>query len=100
SCRAALRSYRAAPRRLAELFPPAVVLGLTQQQSWWSRLGEWLSVSGGDRAGALAWKLQQGADALGAQKAAAVVASTAALAGGTAVHERSAHDSERAHRDA
>jgi RNA polymerase sigma factor (sigma-70 family) len=91
SCRAALRKYRAAPRQVAELFPPGIVVGLAQQQSWLARLGDWLSVNSGDRAGALAWKVQQSAEALGAQKAAAVVASTAALAGGTAVQEHRVH---------
>jgi len=86
SCRAALRGYRAAPGRLAELVPPGLLLPLVQQASWWSRLGEWVSGGTGDRAGALAWKLQQSAEALGAQKATAVVASSAALAGGAAVH--------------
>jgi len=93
-CRAALRSYRLATQRLTELFPPGALVSLSQQQGWWARLGDALQVGMGDRAGALAWKLQQGAEAISAQKAAAVVASTAALAGGTAVHER-AHD--RAH---
>ncbi len=99
SCRAALRSYRSAPGRVAELFPPGVVVGLSQQ-GWWSRLGDWLSLNTGDRAGALALKLQQSAEAVSAQKAAAVVASTAALAGGTAVHEHRAHDSGRSDRHA
>jgi hypothetical protein len=98
SCRAALRGYRAAPRQVAELFPPGIVTGLAQQQSWLGRLGDWVSVNSGDRAGALASKLHQSAEALGAQKAAAVVASTAALAGGTAVHEQRQRDPERAHR--
>jgi RNA polymerase sigma factor (sigma-70 family) len=100
SCRAALRSYRAAPRHVAELFPPGIAMGLTQQQGWWSRLSDWLTVNGGDRAGALAWKLQQGGEAIGAQKAAAVVASTAAIAGGAAVHERHVHPPGGAHRSA
>jgi RNA polymerase sigma factor (sigma-70 family) len=100
SCRAALRSYRAAPRQVAELFPPGIVVGLVQQQSWLARLGDWLSLNGGDRAGALAWKVQQGAEAMSAGKAAAVVASTAALAGGTAVHEQRSHDGGGAHRPA
>jgi RNA polymerase sigma factor (sigma-70 family) len=100
SCRAALRSYRAAPRQVAELFPPGIVVGLAQQQSWLARLGDWLSVNSGDRAGALAWKVQQSAEALGAQKAAAVVASTAALAGGTAVQEHRVHDDPGAKRTA
>jgi hypothetical protein len=98
TCRAALRNYRAAPRQVAELFPPGIVVGLAQQQSWLARLGDWLSVNSGDRAGALAWKVQQSAEALGAQKAAAVVASTAALAGGTAVQEHRVHDDPGAKR--
>jgi RNA polymerase sigma factor (sigma-70 family) len=100
SCRAALRTYRAAPRQVAELFPPGIVVGLAQQQSWLARLGDWLSLNSGDRAGALAWKVQQGAEAMGAGKAAAVVASTAALAGGTAVHEQRSHHVGGAHRPA
>ena len=91
SCRAALRSYRSTPGRVAELFPPGIVLGLTQQQAWWSRLGDWLPTGAGDRAAAVAWKLQQGAEAISAQKAAAVIASTAAVAGGAAVHEHGSH---------
>jgi hypothetical protein len=94
-CRAALRSYRTAPDRVAELFPPGILFGAAQPQGWWSRLGDWLSISAGDRAGAVAWKVQQGAEAITAQKAAAVAASTAALAGGAAVHE---HRAEPAHR--
>ena len=90
-CRAALRTYRSATQRLAELFPPGVLVGLSQQQGWWARLGDALQLGVGDRAGSLAWKLQQGAEAISAQKAAAVVASTAALAGGTAVHEQAHH---------
>ena len=100
SCRAALRSYRAAPGRVAELFPPGIVIGFTQQQGWWSRVGDWLAVNTGDRAGALAWKVQQGAEAVSAQKAAAVVASTAAIAGGTAVHEHRTGVDGRADRPA
>ena len=88
-CRAALRTYRSAPARLAELVPPAAVLPLLERSSLWSRLSDWLSLGGGDRAAALGAKLQQGAEMAGAQKAAAVVASTAAIAGGgAAVHER------------
>lgn len=100
NCRAALRSYRTAPRRIAELFPPGLVAGLSQQQGWWARLGEWVSAGTGDRAGALAWKLQQGAEAISVPKAAAVVASTAALAGGTAVHEQRAQEKPSKQRSA
>jgi RNA polymerase sigma factor (sigma-70 family) len=99
SCRAALRGYRAAPRRMAELFPPGMLAGLSQQQNWWSRVGDWLSVGAGERAGALGWKLQQSAEAITAHKAAAVVASTAAIAGGAVVHEhpRLSHPTKAAH---
>ena len=61
-------------------------------------MGDWLTVNTGDRAGAVAWKIQQGADAVGAGKAAAVVASTAAIAGGTAVHEQRDHAADRTNR--
>jgi RNA polymerase sigma factor (sigma-70 family) len=91
SCRAALREYRTAPSRLAELLPPGALLPLLQQGNWWSRLGDWVSAAGGERAGVLTWKLQQGVEALGAQKATVVVASTTALAGGAAVHEGHVH---------
>ena len=88
-CRAALRTYRSAPARLAELVPPSVILPLLERSSGlWSRVSDWVSLGGGDRAGALAAKLHQSAEMVSAQKAAAVVASTAALAGGSAaVHE-------------
>ena len=81
-CRATLRAYRSAPARLAELVPPAVVLPFLERTSLWSRLTDWVSLGGGERAGALGAKLQQSAELVTAQKAAAVVASTAALAGG------------------
>jgi RNA polymerase sigma factor (sigma-70 family) len=88
-CRAALRAYRSAPSRLAELVPPSVVLPLLERSSsLWSRFSDWLSLGGGERVGALGAKLQQSAEMVSAQKAAAVVASTAALAGGgAAVHD-------------
>ena len=89
ACRATLRAYRSAPARLAELVPPAVLLPLLERASLWSRFSDWLSLGGGERAGALGVKLQQGAEMMSAQKAAAVVASTAALAGGgVAVQEQ------------
>jgi hypothetical protein len=81
-CRATLREYRTAPARLAELLPPAVVLPLLDRPGFLSRIGDWVAVTAGERATALGLKLQQGAEVVGAQKAAAVVASTAAIAGG------------------
>ena len=104
-CRAALRSYRSATQRLTELFPPGVLVGLSEQQGWWARLTDALQIGVGDRAGALAWKLQHGAEAVSAQKAAAVVASTAAIAGGATLqhaphHSRHVHPPARAERAA
>jgi RNA polymerase sigma factor (sigma-70 family) len=88
-CRATLRAYRSAPSRLAELVPPAAVLPLLERTSLWSRVSDWLSLGGGERAGALGAKLQQSAEMISAQKATAVVASTAAIAGGgVAVQEQ------------
>ncbi|MGH2978904.1 MAG: sigma-70 family RNA polymerase sigma factor, partial [Solirubrobacterales bacterium] len=83
-CRATLREYRSAPSRLAELLPPAVVLPLLDRANVWSRVHDWFAVTAGERATAIGVKLQQGAEVVGAQKAAAVVASTAAIAGGGA----------------
>jgi len=97
-CRAALRAYRSAPGRLAELVPPSIVLPLLERDGLWSRVADWLSSGGGERAGALGAKLQQGAEMVSAQKAAVVVASTAAIAGGgAAVHQevRGLPDRER-----
>jgi hypothetical protein len=91
ACRAVLRGFRAAPTRLAELVPPALVLPLLQRTSWCSRLYEAIAGGAGERAGALGYKLQQAGELVSAQKAAAVVASTAALAGGAAVSERTSH---------
>jgi RNA polymerase sigma factor (sigma-70 family) len=86
-CRAALREYRSAPSRLAELLPPAVVLPLLDRGGIWSRIHDWLAVGAGERAAAIGVKVQQSAEVMSAQKAAAVVASTAAIAGGgAAVH--------------
>jgi hypothetical protein len=89
-CRAALREYRAAPFRLAELLPPAFVLPLLDRASLWSRINDWLAVTAGERAAAIGAKLHHGAEMVSAQKAAAVVASTAAVAGGGAAVQHSA----------
>jgi RNA polymerase sigma factor (sigma-70 family) len=86
-CRAVLREYRSAPARLAELLPPALVLPLLDRSGLWSRLGDWFTVTAGERATAIGLKVQQGAEVVSAQKAAVVVASTAAIAGGGAAVE-------------
>jgi RNA polymerase sigma factor (sigma-70 family) len=91
-CRALLRDYRSIPAQLAELLPPAVLVPLAQKGSWWSRLYEALAVGTADRAGAVGYKVQQAGELLSAQKTTAVVASTAALAGGVAVQERGSHE--------
>jgi RNA polymerase sigma factor (sigma-70 family) len=100
SCRAAIRAYRTAPTRLAELLPPGLLTPLlVHKGSWWSRAYESFVAGSGDRAGALGYKVQQVGELLSAQKATAVVASTAALAGGAAVDGQRAvhHDQERPH---
>jgi RNA polymerase sigma factor (sigma-70 family) len=87
-CRAALRDYRTLPARVAELLPPAVLLPALEKDSWWTRLPDSAAFWIGDRSAAVGHKLQQVGEAVSAQKAAAVVASTAALTGGAVVHER------------
>jgi RNA polymerase sigma factor (sigma-70 family) len=91
ACRATLRAYRTAPSRLAELVPPALVLPAVTRSSWWSRLYDMISVGAGERVGAAGYKLQQAVELAGAQKTAAVVASTAALAGGAVAGEHVVH---------
>ena len=94
-CRAALREYRSAPVRLAELLPPAIVLPLLDRASLWSRINDWFAVTAGERATAIGVKLHNGVEVVSAQKAAAVVASTAAIAGGGAAvqhADRPEHD--------
>ena len=86
-CRASLREFRGAPARLAELLPPAVLLPVLQREGWWSRIMDVAGAGAAERAGALGFKFQQGAEMVSAHKAAAVVASTAALAGGAAVQQ-------------
>jgi RNA polymerase sigma factor (sigma-70 family) len=92
SCRALLRDYRAVPGRLAELLPPAVLAPLAQKESWWARIYEAIAVGTADRVGAAGHKLQQAGELVSAQKTTAVVASTAALAGGVAVQERRSNE--------
>ena len=100
-CRAALREYRSAPTRLAELLPPAIILPLLDRVSLWSRINDWIAVTAGDRATAIGMKLQHGAEVVSAQKAAAVVASTAAIAGGgAAVQQVDRPDRDRPDRTA
>jgi RNA polymerase sigma factor (sigma-70 family) len=91
ACRATLRAYRAVPTRLAELVPPAVALPALARSSLWSRLHELITVGAGERVGAAGYKLQQAVELAGAQKTAAVVASTAALAGGAVAREQVVH---------
>src|SRR5438093_6498444 len=82
SCRALLRGYRAVPARLAELLPPTILAPALQRDGWWSRLSEEIVGGVGDRVAAVGQKIQQLGEAFSAQKATAVVASTAAIAGG------------------
>jgi anti-sigma factor RsiW len=92
SCRAALRDYRALPAHVAELLPAAVLLPALHGDSGWARLHDTVVVWIGERGAAIGHKLQQAGEALSAQKATAVVASTAALTGGAVVHQRAVGD--------
>ena len=94
-CRADLRSFRSAPARLAQLLPPVVLLPVLQKSGWWSRLGDSISAAAGDRVAIASAKLQQVGEVVTAQKATAVVATTAALAGGAVAQD---HVRERHHR--
>jgi RNA polymerase sigma factor (sigma-70 family) len=92
SCRAVLRGYRSVPGRLAQLLPPAAVLPALERGGLWSRLHDAIVGGAGDRTAALGVKLQQAGELVTTQKAAtqkavAVVASSAAIAGGAAVQE-------------
>lgn len=99
-CRALLRGYRAVPQRLAELLPPVTVLQTLHRDGWWSRLSAEVIGGLGERVAAAGHKLQQLGEAATAQKATAVVASTAAIAGGAVVSERSIeHRVHRHHRN-
>ena len=97
-CRAALREFRSAPAHLAELLPPAVVLPLLDRAGLWSRISDWFAVTAGERAAAIGIKVHQGTEMVSAQKAAAVVASTAAIAGGGAAVGVDRPDKERSPR--
>jgi hypothetical protein len=99
-CRAVLRDYRAIPSRLAEVLPPAVIAPLLNKGSWWSRLYDAIAAGTGDRTALLGHKIQQAGEILTAQKTAAVVASTAALAGGAVVNEQRATHHRGAHQRA
>jgi RNA polymerase sigma factor (sigma-70 family) len=99
-CRATLRSYREAPGRLAELLPPSIFLPALDRGGWWSRLTAWLDTGPAERVAALSQKLHGNAELLSAKKAAVVMASTAALAGGAAVEHGVSHPPARAARHA
>jgi hypothetical protein len=82
-CRARLRDYRAVPARVAAVAPP-VAIGFSLLDSGRFLLdaaGGWLS----GRSASLALRWHQAAELAAGHKVAAVVASTAALAGGGAV---------------
>jgi RNA polymerase sigma factor (sigma-70 family) len=99
-CRAALRTYRETPARLAELLPPAALLPVLERGGWWERLTGWLDTGPAERVAGVAQKLHGNAELLSAKKTAAVMASTAVLAGGTAVEHRITHPRKQEDRPA
>jgi hypothetical protein len=100
SCRALLRGYRAAPARLAELVPPALLAPALARPGWWTRAYDAVVVAANDRAAAFGLKVQQAGETVTAHKAAAVVASTAALAGGAVVERGTVEQHHRHHSSA
>jgi RNA polymerase sigma factor (sigma-70 family) len=85
TCRATLREYRATPSRLAGLVPPVVALAGAPGGGGFGGLVTRLVVALQDRIGIAA-------DGAGTQKAAAIVASAAVLAGGGAAGVRALGD--------
>ncbi|HEX8075327.1 MAG TPA: sigma-70 family RNA polymerase sigma factor [Thermoleophilaceae bacterium] len=83
ACRARLREYRATPARAAALVPAPVVGGslLGPLRDLLDGAAGWLS----ERSASLAVRWHQAAELAAAHKVAAVAASTAVLAGGSAV---------------
>ena len=91
SCRAALREFRAAPRRVASVLPPAFVLAAADGGPL-RQLAESLSGAVQHKSAAFAERMQAAAELATGQKLAAVAASAAALAGGgTALDELANH---------
>ena len=83
SCRATLREYRQAPARVAALTPPVALAG----SGMLARAAEWVNAWLQDRSALIGFKVQSLAELATTQpathKAAAVAATTVALAGGT-----------------
>lgn len=82
ACRATLREFRAAPKRVAALVPPMLLLGAGDSPSTLSRSLEPVLFWWHERAASLSLKVQQALEVATWPKTAAVAASTAALAGG------------------
>jgi RNA polymerase sigma factor (sigma-70 family) len=97
ACRARLREYRAAPARVAALFPPAAVVasGGASDGGPLRGLIETLLGATQERAAVLGERAHAATELAAGQKVAAVAASAAAIAGGGATVDRLASD-ERA----
>ena len=95
SCRATLREYRQAPARVAALTPPVALAG----SGLLARAAEWLNAWLQDRSALIGFKVQSLAELAttqpAAHKAAAVAATTAALAGGTVASVQSTDPREQ-----
>lgn len=92
ACRAALREYRAAPRRVAALLPAPGLLAGGGGSGWLESLLGGVS----ERANALALKAHSAVEIASAQKVAAVAASSVVLAGGGAATVATLERPERA----
>ena len=93
SCRAALREFRAMPKHVASVVPPAALATADDATGGPLRnLIESVVGAAQHKTAAMGERLQAAADLATGQKVAAVAASAAALAGGgTALHEVSDH---------
>jgi hypothetical protein len=96
ACRARLRAYSSAPRNVAALFPPSLVVLAHPHAGIFARAAEWCQALA-DRAAVQLLGANKWAEASGAKKVALIAAVTTATAGGgAAVH--SAVDRDRSGR--
>lgn len=87
ACRARLREYENAPRRIAVLIPPVLVLAGRPSTSAMSKIADWWS-SIGDRISIHMFGADRWVEASGVKKVGVVAAlASATIGGGAAVHE-------------
>lgn len=86
ACRARLRAYDSAPRNVAALFPPSLVVVGYPHPGFFARIADWCQAMG-DRVAMHLLGAEKWAEASGAKKVAIVATvATATAGGGAAVH--------------